>query len=62
MEQITIAGLKGIYFPAKTPSKETPVLFIHGAFADHQGLQTMAKQFVQSCSYPYSQSRKEELN
>jgi pimeloyl-ACP methyl ester carboxylesterase len=62
MEQIIIAGLKGFFSPARTTPKKTPVLFIHGAFADHQGFQTMAQHFAENGYDSYSVSRKGRLN
>lgn len=62
MEQIIIAGLKGFFFPAKTTPKKTPVLFIHGAFADHQGFYLMANQFADNGYNSYAVSRRGRLN
>jgi pimeloyl-ACP methyl ester carboxylesterase len=62
MEQILIAGLKGFFSPATTTPKKTPVLFIHGAFADHQGFETMAKKFAENGYNAYSVSRRGRLN
>jgi pimeloyl-ACP methyl ester carboxylesterase len=62
MEQITIASLKGAYFPSKGNTKETPVLFIHGAFADHHGFQAMCMQFSDAGYNSYAVSRRGRLN
>jgi pimeloyl-ACP methyl ester carboxylesterase len=62
MEQVTIAGLKGSYFPAKANPKHTPVLFIHGAFTDHQGFQAMSVQFSDAGYNSYAVSRRGRLN
>jgi pimeloyl-ACP methyl ester carboxylesterase len=62
MEQTTIAGFKGIYFPAKSNIRQTPVLFIHGAFTDHEGFQKIANQFADKGYNSYALSRRGRLN
>lgn len=62
MEPITIAGFKGTFFPAKSNAKQRPVLFIHGAFADHTGFQIMAGQMAANGYNSYAISRRGRLN
>jgi len=62
MEQTLIAGLKGVYVPAKGNAKQTPVLFIHGAFANHMGFQKMVNQFANNGYNSYAVSRRGRLS
>lgn len=62
MEDKSIAGLKGVYVPAKANAKQIPILFIHGAFADHKGFQKMANQFAENGYNSYAVSRRGRLN
>lgn len=61
MGETLIAGLKGVYIPAKANARQTPVLFIHGAFADHTGFQKMANQFANNGYNSYAVSRRGRL-
>lgn len=62
MELTSVAGFKGTYSPAKANARKTPILFIHGAFADHTGFQIMANQFANNGYNSYSVSRRGRLN
>jgi len=62
MEDTLIAGLRGVYVPAKVNAKQIPVLFIHGAFADHSGFQKMVNQFADNGYNSYAVSRRGRLN
>src|SRR5215210_1111555 len=61
MEQLTSAGLKGKYFPPKVSVRPTPLLFIHGAFADHTGFDKIASLFADDGYHAYTFSRRGRL-
>jgi len=60
METISLAGFKGMHFPAKDP-KPNPMLFIHGAFSDHTGFMQLASQLALRGYNGYAFSRRGRL-
>lgn len=61
MENRMLAGFPGTYYSPILPAKPHPLLFLHGAFADHQGFDTLARLFAARGYAGYAFSRRGRL-